>query len=79
MNTRASRFASCSTRDDPTDPTLSNFSQRETEFAFRVAGGFDFYLTPHVLLNLDAAYLGADDELSDFSFATLGGGVEFRF
>ena len=66
-------------RGHPNDPLEPNFSQRETEFAFRVAGGLDFYLTPHVLLNLDAAYLGADGELSDFSFATLGGGVEFRF
>jgi len=61
------------------DGSGATFSDRETEFAFRTGGGFDVYLTPGVVLNLDAAYLGADDTLDDFSFATLGGGLEFRF
>ena len=50
-----------------------------SEFAFRLSGGLDFYMTPSVILVLDAAYGGANDDLSDFNFATLGAGLDFRF
>ncbi len=57
----------------------SRFSARKTEAAFRYGGGFDVYLSPGMVLNLDAAYYSPGGDLEDFSFAALGGGLEIRF
>lgn len=52
---------------------------RREGFAFRFAGGLDTYLTPHVALYLEAAYLQPTGDVQDFAYATFGGGVLFRF
>ena len=57
----------------------SEFDRGKTEGVFRPSAGVDLYLTPYVLLNLDAAYLAPGGDLGDFSFSTLGGGLELRF
>ena len=55
------------------------FNNTETEGVFRPSLGFDLYLTPHLLLNVDAAYVGPGDDLEDFAYGTVGGGLELRF
>lgn len=52
---------------------------RRDDFAFRAAGGLDFYLTPYWAIYGEAAYLLPVGEVDDFPFATFGGGLLFRF
>jgi hypothetical protein len=55
------------------------FSVRETDIVFRGGGGFDVYVSPHVVLNFDTAYYAPGGELGDFAFGAIGGGIELRF
>jgi opacity protein-like surface antigen len=52
---------------------------RRDDFAFRGAGGFDLYLSPHWALYGEAAYLLPAGDVDDFDYATFGGGFFFRF
>lgn len=52
---------------------------REDDFAFRGAAGVDFYLTPRWALYGEASYLLGTGDVSDFDYATFGGGLLFRF
>ncbi len=51
----------------------------EDDFAFRGAAGVDFYLTPRWALYGEASYLLGTGDVSDFDYATFGGGLLFRF
>jgi hypothetical protein len=46
---------------------------------FRLSGGFDFYFTESVALTADAAINMPGGELNAANYATLGGGLKFRF
>ncbi len=46
---------------------------------FRVAGGFDFYVSETLALTADAAVVAPGGVLSDATYATLGGGIKLRF
>jgi hypothetical protein len=52
---------------------------RRDDFAFRGAAGVDFYLSPSWALYGEAAYLVGTGDVSDFDYATFGGGILFRF
>jgi len=54
-------------------------SESEVEFAGRVGGGFDFYLSRHVALSGEVAYVIPTGALADLEFLTFGGQLTFRF
>ena len=62
---------------DPLDP--GPFSVNDTNAAFRGSFGFDIYLSPSFLLNLDAAFTSVHGDLDAVKFGQLGGGLTFRF
>ncbi len=49
------------------------------DFVFRFASGADFYLTKHIALYGEASYMLGVGEVSDFDYATVGGGLLLRF
>ena len=54
-------------------------SDRSTVATFRVSAGLDWYLTETIAITGDAALLLPGGSLSNFNFATLGGGLKLRF
>ncbi len=57
----------------------TQFRESGTDILFRMAGGLDIYVTPSIVLNLDAAYATSGGDVSGVKFGQLGGGVTFRF
>lgn len=51
----------------------------ESDAAFRFGAGIDLWLGDHAVLNLEAAYLGPFDELSDLDMTLLSSGLTWRF
>lgn len=54
-------------------------SDSEIEFAGRVGGGIDFYLTRHIALSGEVTYVIPTGDLADLDFLTFGGQLLFRF
>jgi len=54
-------------------------NQRRDDIAFRFAGGLDAYVTPRFALYLEAAYMQPTGDVKDWSYATYGAGLLFRF
>ena len=52
---------------------------RQDDFAVRPAAGFDLYITPHWAIYGEAAYMIGTGDVSDYDFATFGGGIQYRF
>ena len=50
-----------------------------TNAAFRGSAGFDIYLSPSVVVNLNAAFVSPTGDLDFVKFGQLGGGLTFRF
>lgn len=51
----------------------------ESDGTFRFAGGVDLWLTDHVVLNLEAAYLAPLDDLSNLDVTILSTGLTLRY
>ena len=54
-------------------------NKRETEFAFRVGGGVDFYATPHIVLTLETDYMRPAGKLHNYDYVSIGLGMQYRF
>ena len=54
-------------------------SPSATEFAGRVGGGLDFYLTRNIALSAEVAYVIPTGRLADLNYLTFGGQLMFRF
>jgi hypothetical protein len=54
-------------------------SENEYGFCWRLGGGYDFYQTENVVLNLEAAYYLPTGDVRDFDFISVGLGVHYRF
>ncbi len=54
-------------------------SIKEIAFAGRAGGGLDFYLTPHIALSGEVAYIIPTSVLADLDYLTYMGHVVFRF
>lgn len=55
------------------------FSNDEADFAVRLGGGLDFYLNENVILMSEIAWVKPTDDLDDFSYLTIGAGLQYRF
>lgn len=55
------------------------FSDTEGDFAARLGGGVDIYITPNILGNLGVTYVIPTDDLDDFNFVSIGWGFGYRF
>ena len=51
----------------------------DTEFAGRVGGGFDVWITKHIAAYVDAAYVMPTGGLSNLRYVSLGGGIKYSF
>ncbi len=51
----------------------------ENDFAIRVGGGLDFYVTEHVALTVESAWIKPTDDIKDVNYVTIGGGIQYRF
>ena len=51
----------------------------EGNFAGRLGGGLDFYLTENVALSADAIYTIGTGDVSDFPYLSIGWGLSYRF
>jgi opacity protein-like surface antigen len=51
----------------------------DEDFAIRVGGGLDFYVTENVVLTAEVDWIKPTDDLEDFSYVTIGGGLQYRF
>jgi hypothetical protein len=54
-------------------------SEDEYGFSWRLGGGYDFYQTENIVLNLEAAYYLPTGDVRDFDFISVGLGVQYRF
>jgi opacity protein-like surface antigen len=61
------------------EASAGGLSVDETDFAIRIGGGFDAYLNENWLLFVESAWVKPTDELEDFSYVTVGAGIQFRF
>ncbi len=52
---------------------------RETEFAVRVGGGVDFYITPNVVVTLDTDWVRPFGSLDDYDYVSGSVGAQYRF
>lgn len=51
----------------------------DTEFAGRIGGGFDVWITEHIGAYVDAAYVMPTGGLSNVRYVSLGGGIKYSF
>lgn len=51
----------------------------DSGFFARLGGGVDLYLTDHLVIEAEAAYVMPTGDLNDFQFATFGGNIQYRF
>lgn len=51
----------------------------EWDFAARLGGGIDVYVTDHIAVNLDVSYVLPLDQLSGYEYVSLGWGLLYRF
>lgn len=51
----------------------------DTDFAIRVGGGVDGYVTENWVLFVESAWVKPTDTLEDFSYVTVGAGIQYRF
>ncbi len=63
----------------PMDCGGAGFGDREVAFAGRFGGGLDFYLTKHIALSGELAYVMPTGDLRDMRFLTFGAQLMFRF
>ena len=61
------------------DCSGAGFNDTEVAFAGRFGGGLDVYLTRHVALSGELAYVMPTGGLSDMNFLTFGAYLTFRF
>ena len=54
-------------------------AESDTEFAGRVGGGFDVWITQHIAAYVDTAYVMPTGDLSDLRYFSLGAGVKYSF
>jgi outer membrane protein OmpA-like peptidoglycan-associated protein len=54
-------------------------AESDTEFAGRVGGGVDVWITQHIAAYVDAAYVMPTGGLSDLRYVSLGGGLKYSF
>ncbi|MCH7869978.1 MAG: porin family protein [Myxococcales bacterium] len=59
--------------------TGERFSDKDTNILFRPGVGIDYYLTPSLVLGLEASYVSVGGDLDEVRFGLLGGGLSFRF
>lgn len=57
----------------------SRSRSQESDVAFRFGGGLDAWLSEDVVLNLEAAYLGPVDDLTNLEITILSIGLTYRF
>jgi opacity protein-like surface antigen len=63
---------------DPARPQVTQ-SRDPKDFVFRFGGGFDFFATEHVVVNIDVNYLAPLGDISGIQIYTVGWGLEYRF
>jgi opacity protein-like surface antigen len=51
----------------------------DTDFAFRLGGGLDSYMTENWLVNLEISYVHPTGDVDDINYYSLGGGIQYRF
>lgn len=51
----------------------------DSAFVARLGGGVDFYLTDHVVFDVEASYAMPAGSLDDLQFATFGVGIQYRY
>ena len=56
-----------------------NGSIEEGAFAARFGGGLDVYVTPHIMLTAEAAYVLPTGQLDDLNQVQIGGAVQYRW
>jgi len=61
------------------DCAQAGFSDREVEFAGRFGGGLDVYLTRHIAVSGELAYVMPTGDLNDMRFLTFGAHLVLRF
>ena len=55
-------------------------SEDATAFLFKGGGGFDVYVTEHVVLGFEVTYSVTDGgDFDDFEWTTVGAGLQYRF
>ena len=51
----------------------------DTDFAIRVGGGIDFYVNDNIVLGPEIAWVKPTGNMEDFSYLTIGAGLQYRF
>jgi opacity protein-like surface antigen len=54
-------------------------TDRDSDFAYRLGGGVDFYATKNVVVSADAEYVGTPFGDVDVEYVSVGLGVQYRF
>jgi len=61
------------------DDVGAGLSDDATELVTRFGGGLDVYATENIVINVDAAYLGANGSLDGLDFIPILWGAQYRF
>jgi opacity protein-like surface antigen len=56
-----------------------NGSIEEGAFAARFGGGLDLYVTPHIVITAEAAYVLPTGQLDDLNQVQIGGALQYRW
>ena len=54
-------------------------TERYWDYALRFGGGFDVYVTEHIVVNTEVGYVYPRGEVNDFDQLSFGWGLEYRF
>jgi len=65
--------------EDTTGTSAPGFNQNNNGFAGRFGGGIDFFLTEHLFLTADAAYLLPSGDVKRLNQTMVGGAIQYRF
>lgn len=66
---------------NPPVPSRYRLNGTQTTFAMRFGGGFEYYLTNHIVLNAEATAIYTKDQVltQPIPVTTISGGIQYRF
>ena len=62
-----------------TKGSISDSSNKYSSIALRMGGGLDFYITEHIVLDVEASYVLPVSAIETYKYISVGAGLQYRF
>ena len=59
--------------------SVDGVKSRDSDWGFRGGGGVDFYVSPHIALDIEISYMWGVGDVWQEDYTSFGAGVTYRF